>query len=332
MIKHSIRTLRSPRLLCAAVAAVAALTAPCAAQAAYPSKPIRIIVPFTPGTGVDNIARAVGQKLTERLGVAVVVENKTGVAGNLGAKYVGLAAPDGYTLLATSNNLTINANLYPDPEFNAMKSLAPLSIGAWGNSTLVERPDLKINSLADLITYAKANPGKLTFASAGVGSPMHIQLEEFQELTGTKFTHIPYKGTGPAEVDVMGGHVDLAFLATHTVAPNVLNGHIKAIAVGADTRHPVLPNVPSFGEQGYPKFSTAMWYGFLAPHGTPPEILDKLNKEIVAILAMPDVKGSLEKTGLTVRATSPQEMEDVMQREYTEFGKVIKEANIKAEQ
>jgi tripartite-type tricarboxylate transporter receptor subunit TctC len=333
MFKFVISNLRRPRALCAAVGALALIAAlPCAAAGEYPNHPIKMIVPFTPGTGVDNIARAVGQKMTERMGVAVVVENRTGVAGNLGAKLVGVAAPDGYTLLATSNNLTINANLYPDPEFNAMKNLVPLTIGAWGNATLVARPGLPINTLPELIAYAKANPGKLTFASAGVGSPMHMQLEEFQAMTGTRFTHVPYKGTGPAEVDVMGGHVDLAFLATHTVAPNVLNGHVKAIAVGAPQRHRVLPDVPSFGELGYPQFNSDMWYGFLAPAGTPPAVVDKLSRQMIAILALPDVKETLEKTGLTVHATTPEEMKAVMQREYQDFGKLIRDAHIQVQE
>jgi tripartite-type tricarboxylate transporter receptor subunit TctC len=302
-----------------------------AADPAYPNKTIKLIVPFTPGTGIDNIARAVGEKMTQRMGAPVVVENRTGVAGNLGAKDVGLAAPDGYTLLVTSNNLTINANLYHTKDFNAMTDLVPLSIGAWGNSTLVAAPGLPFNTLPELIAYAKSNPNKLTFASAGIGSPMHIQFEQFEAATGTLFVHVPYKGTGPALADLMGGHVDLAFLATHTVAPSVLSGRLKAIAVGSDKRHRVLPNVPSFAEQGVPGFSTDMWYGFLAPRGTPLGIVSKLNSEIVSILAIPEVKSNLEKTGLEVRATTPAEMGAVMKREYEEFGAVIKKSNIKVE-
>jgi tripartite-type tricarboxylate transporter receptor subunit TctC len=312
---------------------LAAFAAPVAsADEAYPTKPIKLIVPFTPGTGIDNLARAVGAKMTERMGEPVVVENRTGVAGNLGAMFVGRSPGDGYTLLVTSNNLTINANLYPNPEFNAMTDLVPLAIGAWGNSTLVARPTLKINTLPELIAYAKANPGKLTFASAGVGSPMHIQLEQFQEATGTRFLHVPYKGTAPALADLMGGHVDLAFLATHTVAENILSGQVKAIAVGAGQRHRVLPKVPSFAEEGLPGFSTAMWYGFLAPHGTPPDVIAKLNREIVAILALPDVKSTLEKTGLDVRATTPDEMGAVLKKEYASFGAIIQKTHMKVEQ
>ncbi|WP_326540630.1 Bug family tripartite tricarboxylate transporter substrate binding protein [Pseudorhodoferax sp.] len=312
--------------------ALVAAWAPPASADGYPSKPIKMIVPFTPGTGIDNIARAVGAKMTERLHEAVVVENRTGVAGNLGAKMVGQAVADGHTLLVTSNNLTINAHLYQDKDFDAMRDLVPLSIGAWGNSTLVARPNLKINTLAELIAYAKANPSQLTFASSGVGSPMHIQLEQFQAATGLRFQHVPYKGTAPAAADLMGDHVDLAFLATHTVAPNVLSGKLKAIAVGAQNRHRVLPNVPSFGELGLTNVSTDMWYGFLAPRKTPPEVLAKLNSEIVAILAMPDVKASLEKTGLEVRATSADEMTTVLRKEYEDFGVVIRKTNMKAEQ
>ena len=312
--------------------ALATLLAMPASADTFPSKPIKLIVPFTPGTGIDNLARAVGEKMTQRLGEPAVVENRTGVAGNLGAKVVALSPADGYTLLVTSNNLTINAHLYQDKDFHAMKDLAPLAIGAWGNSTLVTRPNLNINSLAELIAYAKANPGKLTFASSGVGSPMHIQFEQFQAATGTQFQHVPYKGTGPAVADLMGGHVDVAFLATHTIAPNVLGGKLKALAVGSKTRHRVLPDVPSFGELGMPGFSTDMWYGFLAPRNTPPDVMTKLNNEIVAILALPDVKAALEKTGLEVRATSAAEMGTVLKKEFDDFGAVIRKTNMKADQ
>jgi tripartite-type tricarboxylate transporter receptor subunit TctC len=316
--------------LCAVVCTVAAFSA--SAADPYPSKPIRLIVPFTPGTGIDNLARAVGAEMTKQWGVAVVVENRTGVAGNLGAKLVALAPPDGYTLLVTSTNLTIDANMFPDKDFSAQKDLAPLSIGAWGNSTLVARPGLNINTLPELIAYAKANPDKLTFASSGVGSPMHAQLEEFQVATGTHFRHIPYKGTAPAVVDLMGGQVDLAFLASHTIAPNVQSGKLKAIAVGAPARHRMLPNVPSFGELGLTGVSTSMWYGFLAPKGTPPAIIDKLNAEIVAILAIPDVKQTLEKTGLDVKPTSPEEMGKELNKEYAEFGALVTKTGMRTEE
>lgn len=320
------------KLLGASLMLLAALAAPAHAEDKYPDKPIKLIVPFTPGTGVDNIARAVAENLQQRLGSPVVVDNRIGVAGNLGAKMVGQSPADGYTLLVTSNNLTINANLYPDKDFHAMKDLAPITIGAWGNSTLVASPALKVNTLAELIELAKAKPGTLTYASAGIGSPMHIQFEQFQALTRTKFRHIPYKGTGPALTDLMGGHVDVAFLATHTVAPTVQAGRLKALAVGAEKRNRVLPNVPSFGELGFRNFSTEMWYGFLAPKNTPPAILATLNRELVAILGLPDVKAGLEKTGLEVRATTPAEMATVMNKEYVGFGDIIQKSNIKAQE
>jgi tripartite-type tricarboxylate transporter receptor subunit TctC len=297
----------------------------------FPSRPIKLIVPFTPGTGMDNIARQVAEKMTARLGQPVVVENRLGTAGNLGAEMVAKAPADGHTLLVTASNLTITATLYPTPGFAPMTDLVPMTIAAWGNQTLVVNPKARFNTLAEFLAAAKAQPGKVTFASPGVGSPQHIALELFQQQAGVEFLHVPYKGTAPGVTDLIAGHVDAMLVATHTVMPYVTSGKLKALAVAAQSRHKTAPSLPSFGELGLKQFTTDAWYGFLAPRGTPPEILDKLTTEVRTILNLPDVRAALEKTGLEVRPSTPEEMRAVMQREFTEYGEIIRRNNIKAQ-
>ena len=313
----------------AALAAVALFAGGALAQD-FPNRTIKMIVPFTAGTGMDNIARQVGEKMHARLGQAVVVENRLGTAGNLGAEMVARAPADGYTLLVTASNLTITANLYATPGgFQPMNDLVPLAIAAWGNATLVVNPNSKANTLPEFLALAKSAPGKVTFASPGMGSPQHIALELFQQQAGVQFLHVPYKGTAPGITDLIAGHVDAMFVATHTVMPYVTSGKLKAIAVGSQSRHKAAPQLPSFGELGIKNFTTDAWYGFLAPKGTPQPVLDKLAGEIRAILNLPDVKGALEKTGLDIRPSTPEEMRAVMQREFTEYGEIIRKNNIK---
>ena len=314
----------------AAALAAAALFVGGALAQDFPNRTIKMIVPFTAGTGMDNIARQVGEKMHARLGQAVVVENRLGTAGNLGAEMVARAPADGYTLLVTASNLTITANLYATPGgFQPMNDLVPLAIAAWGNATLVVNPNSKANTLPEFLALAKSAPGKVTFASPGMGSPQHIALELFQQQAGVQFLHVPYKGTAPGITDLIAGHVDAMFVATHTVMPYVTSGKLKAIAVGSQSRHKAAPQLPSFGELGIKNFTTDAWYGFLAPKGTPQPVLDKLAGEIRAILNLPDVKGALEKTGLDIRPSTPEEMRAVMQREFTEYGEIIRKNNIK---
>ncbi|WPB57177.1 tripartite tricarboxylate transporter substrate binding protein [Xylophilus sp. GOD-11R] len=304
-----------------------ALALPAVAQD-YPSKAVTLVVPFTAGTGIDNLARAFSERQSRKTGQAYVVENKVGVAGNLGAAYVAHQPGDGYTLLVTSNNLTINNALYKNMKFDARTDLVPLAIGAWGSSTLVINPALPIRTVAELVAYAKANPDKLSYASAGVGSPMHIQFEQFEAATGTKFVHVPYKGTAPAIADLIGGHADVGFIATHSVAQTVKAGQLRALAVGAAERSKVLPDVRTFKEEGFSDFRTDMWYGFLAPKGTSPALVTKISQDIADTLAVPEIKASLEKTGLEVRYTAPDKMETVLNKEYTDFAKIISTNNI----
>lgn len=317
------------RILSTALLSFSALAVAPAAALEYPTQPIRIVVPYTPGTGMDNIARVLGEKLQPRLGQAIVVENRTGVAGHLGAEQVARAAPDGHTLLMTASNLTITATLYASPTFDAMEDLVPVGIAATGTASLAVNPAKGYNSVAELIAAAKANPGQLTFASAGVGSPSHLQLAQFEHATGTTFMHVPYKGTAPGVNDLLGGHVDAMFVATHTLKPYVDTGRLKSLGVDSDERSPVAPDVPSFAELGL-KNTFAAWYGLLAPKGTPPEIIARLNKEMGEILTMPDVKAQLEGTGLQIHPSSPEAMREWMQNEYRTYKEIIEKNGITA--
>ena len=325
---------RTTRLISLSIAAVLAGTSLCTSMlsaAEFPTRPLRFIVPFTPGTGMDSIARLVGEKLHPRLGQPVVVENRTGLAGHIGAEQAARAPADGHTLLVTARNISITAALYQTPGFNPGTDLSALMIAAWGTNSVIATPGAKFNSLSELLAQAKANPGRITFASAGVGSPSHIALELFQQATDTQFLHVPYKGTGPAVTDLIAGHVQVAFMATHTIMPFVNRGQLKAIAVARATRHRVAPNVPSFVEEGVKNFVDEGWYGFMLPRGVPTEVQNKLHGEIRSILLLPDVKANLEKIGLDVRPSSIEEMRLWLQKEQADFAAIIRKNGIKGD-
>ncbi|GGX22824.1 hypothetical protein GCM10007242_32710 [Pigmentiphaga litoralis] len=302
------------------------------AQAAdFPTHGLRFVVPFSPGTGMDRIARLVGEDLTAKWGQPVVVENRLGAAGHIGAQTVAQSAADGYTVLVTASNISITATLLRSPSFDAMNDLAPLLIAGYGDSTLVVSSKARFNSLADVLQYARANPGKLTFATPGTGSPMHIQMALFEQVAGVKFLHIPYKGTAPAITDLIGGQVDMMFVATHTVMPYVTAGQLKAIAVAAPKRNPLTPNIPSFADEGVNDISTEAWYGFMVPAKTPPDVARKLYEGIAAALHKPAIKGDLQKFGLNVKPSTQDEMRQIVRAEYERYAAVIKQNNIAAE-
>jgi len=310
----------------------ALLATPAAAQTAaqFPNKNIRFIVPFTAGTGMDQIARRVGDEIQKRWGQGVVIENRLGASGHVGAQLVAQAPADGHTLVVTARNLTITASLFNTPGFSPQKDLTPITIAAWGTSTLVTGANSKFNSLTELIAMAKANPGKMNFASAGIGSPSHLALENLQAITGAKFLHVPYNGTAPVVNALISGEVDVALLASHTMVPHVNGGKLKAVAAAGQERNRSFPNVPSFAEFGYKNFSDGAWYGFLAPAATPADIVQKWQTEIAAILKTPGVMGPLEKLGLDVRPSTSAEMAKQLQGEYELYADIIKKNNIKA--
>jgi tripartite-type tricarboxylate transporter receptor subunit TctC len=288
----------SPALTCCAVAAALALgaTAPAAAQA-FPTRPVRLVAGFTAGGGVDIGSRIFAAVLTERWGQQVVVENRVGAGGVLAAEHVAHAPPDGYTLLACSLNDVLAPLLYKNLGYDPVKDFAPVSTTATLPNILVINPKLPFRTVGELIAYAKANPGKLTYGSSGVGASLHLTMELFKSMAGVDIVHIPYKGGAAALADVIGGHVDMMFgNATEQVA-TIRSGQLRGLGVSSLTRHPALPDVPTIAEF-VPGFELITWYGVCAPAGVPTAILDKLNADIVAAVESPEYRRSAAEQGI----------------------------------
>jgi tripartite-type tricarboxylate transporter receptor subunit TctC len=297
----------------------------------WPSQPIRLIVGFTPGTGIDIIARSVGPKLAERLGQPVVVENKPGASGNIGTDLVAKAKPDGYTLLVTVSTYAMVPGLMKSLPFDPAKDLEPVALSAWGTLLLAATPSAKIDSVAALIQNAKANPGKLNYGSPGVGTPHHLSMELFKNVTGTQIVHVPYKGTAGALTDLLGGQIATMFVPIHVALPHVKAGKLVALAVGSPKRHPSAPELPTLAEAGVSGVDVDMWYGFMAPKGTPREIVAKLNTELKAIMALPDIQSSFTTQGLDPASSTPEEFQSLVERDIARWTKVIAEAKIQPE-
>ena len=319
------------RLLSAAAALCAAVLSPPASAQAPGAAPIKLIVPFTPGTGIDLIARQVGPKLAERLGRPVVVENRTGASGNLGTEAVVRAAADGSTLLVTVNTLVMNRALYPSLAFDPLRDLDPVSITSWGQLVLVAHPKTGIGSAQDLIARAKARPGALNYGSPGNGTPHHLAMELVKNQAQVFITHIPYRGTGPAVTDLLGGQIDVMFLPIHVALQHVKAGSLRALAISSDKPHPLLPDVPPLRELKLGNLDVDMWYGVLAPKGTPRPLVERLNAELKAILALPEVKNAFETQGMTPAHNSPQEFGALIERDAQRWAQVIKAQRITAD-
>jgi tripartite-type tricarboxylate transporter receptor subunit TctC len=317
-------------LIAAALAAAAVAAAPAAAQT-YPSQPIKFIVPFTPGTGMDTIARTVAPKLGERLGHPVVVDNRPGASGNIGAEQAAKSPADGHTVLVTANTMLIAAHLYKSVPYDPMTDFMPVSLGAWGTLLLVANPKSGIESVQDLVAKAKANPGKITYASPGIGTPHHMSMELFRERTGLDMLHVPYKGSAGALTDLLSGEVNVGFVPVHVAMPQIKAGKLKPLAAGAKQRHPNAPDVPTLEELGYKGVDVEMWYAFYVPKGTPPAVVAKLNAEMRAILAQPDVKAQFDKVGLDVASSSPEDLAALMQKDNPRWRDVIRKNNITAQ-
>ena len=313
-----------------ALVLAAALVLPAHAQK-YPSAPIHFVVPFTPGTGMDTIARTVGQKMTDRLKEPVVVENKPGASGNIGTAEVSRAKADGHTLLVSANTILMAAKLYKSVPYDPINDFAPISLSAWGTLLLAANPKANINSVQELIQQAKAKPGKINYGSPGVGTPHHMAMELFKDLTGTDLTHVPYKGSAGAVTDLLSGEINVMFVPIHVAMPYVKSGKLKALAVGSAKRHPTAPDLATLQELGIKGAEVDMWYAFLAPKSTPPDVIAKLNSELRAILDMPDVKATFDKVGLQAASSSPDELRSLMQKDYKRWAEVIDKRNIRAE-
>jgi len=316
-----------------AVSAIAALAAAgAAAQSPAPAQaPLRLVVPFTPGTGIDLIARTVGPKLGERLGRPVVVDNRAGASGNIGTEAVVRAKPDGQTLLVSVNTLVMNASLYPRLPFDPVKDLVPVTLTSWGQLLLVANPKAGFTSAGDLIRAAKARPGRINYASPGVGTPHHLSMELFKATNGVFLTHIPYRGTAGAVTDVLGGQVDTMFLPIHVALPHVKAGKLVALGIGSDKRHPLLPDVPTLDEARAGKVNVAMWYGVFAPPGTSPEVVARLNSELKDILALPEVRTAFMTQGMDPASSTPAEFQRLVQQDAGRWAALIKSQGITAD-
>ena len=302
-----------------------------AAQAAYPDRAVTLVVPFTAGSGSDIIARIVGPRLAERWRAPVVVDNKPGASGNIGAEAVARAAPNGYTLLMAINTLTMAPNLYKKPPFDPVTDFAPVMKMAVANFCMVANPAVTANDLAGLVALAKARPGQINYASPGNGTPHHLAMELLKLQTGTHLTHVPYKGIAGATTDLMGGQVQVMFASLHSVLPQVKAGKLKLLGV-TGARSPLAPGVPSFREQGM-DFMDAVdaWYALLAPAGTPPELIARLHQDVSAVLALPEVRDQLANQGLTLQTSSPEQLAALLRSDLARWRKVIGEAKIVAD-
>jgi tripartite-type tricarboxylate transporter receptor subunit TctC len=320
----------------AAMMFAALAAAGAAAQSTSPAAPsqgtlLRLIVPFTPGTGIDLIARTVGPKLSERLGRPVVVDNRVGASGNIGTEAVVRAAPNGSTLLVSVNTLVMNRSLYPQLPFDPVKDLVPVSLTSWGQLLLVAHPQAGYRSAASLVADAKRRPGAINYASPGVGTPHHLSMELFKSKAGVFLTHIPYRGTGPAVTDLLGGQVQAMFLPIHVALPHVKAGKLVALGIGSDKRHRLLPQVPTLAEAGAGNVNVDMWYGIFAPTGTPPELVARLNRELNEILATPEVRTAFETQGMDPATSTPEEFRRLVEQDAERWAQLIKAQHITAD-
>jgi tripartite-type tricarboxylate transporter receptor subunit TctC len=316
-------------LLLKAAGLVLALTTFAAAQD-YPTKPVRLIIPFPPGGINDTVGRMVATHLSSRLGKQVVVDNRGGAGGTVGTELAANAPKDGYTLLIISLAHAVNPWLYK-LAYDPIKSFAPIAIIAAAPNVIVVHPSLPVHSVKELVALAKEKPGQVQYASAGVGSFMHLGGELFKLAAGVDLLHVPFKGAGPAMVDLLGGHTKVAFATTVTAPPHIRSGKLRALGLGADKRHPLLPEVPTVAEAGVPGYEVANWIGIVAPAGTPPALVDRLNKEISAIQDLPDVQKQFATEGAEVVRMTPADFGTFMATEMAKWERVVREGGIKAE-
>lgn len=312
-------------IVCAA--AMAAIAAPAAAQE-FPVRPIRIIVAYTPAGATDILARAVGQKMSEHWGQSVIVDNRPGAAGNIGTEIAAKAAADGYTLLmATAGSHGINPGLYRKLAWSP-KDFTAVSLVANVPNILVVNNALPIKSVKELIAYAKANPGKLSYGSPGLGSTAHLSMELFKSMTGTNLIHVPYKGSAGVMADVMSGQIAVTMDNIPPYLPQVRAGKIRALAVSPAKRTPAAPDIPTVAEAGVPGYESVAWFGLVAPSGTPKTVIDKLAAETQRILKLPDVHERIASLGAEVVGSSPEDFNAFITSEMAKWAKVIKEAHV----
>ena len=321
------------RVGCALAVALIAATAaiPASAQVPYPSRSIRIVVPYTAGTGIDILARVTGEKLSERLKAPIVIDNRPGASGNIGTEAVSKASPDGYTLLMTASTHVTNAALQASVPYDPAKSFTPIGPTAIGNLALVVHPSVPARTVQELVALAKAEPGKLNYASPGSGTPHHLAMELFKLHFSVDLTHVPYKGTAGAVTDLLGGQVQVMFLPVHVALGHAQAGKLRMLAAGGAHRSPVTPDVPSLADVGVTDIDVDIWYAMLAPAGLPKEQVALLNAEMNAILADPEVRETLLKQGLNPTPGRPEDLARLIDTDLERWTKIVRTAHIKAD-
>ena len=316
----------------AAFCAVATLHAAGVAAQAWPAKPIRLMVPFPPGGSTDIVARIVAQKLSERLGQPIVIENRGGAGGTIGTALIAKSAPDGYNLAVASTSTHVVApGVYAKLDYDPVKDFAPVGLMAVSPYLLVVNPSVPAKTLQELVVLAKKQPGKLNYASAGVGSTTHLAMEMLKSASGTYMLHIPYNGNGPAGTAVIGGQVEVLFGSLPALLPHAKSGRARALAVGTPKRSPSLPDIPTVAESGYAGFDASLWLAIVAPAGTPQAIIDRLNKELVALVAAADTREALDKAGAEPLTGTPADLAAMIRDGVPKYAKIIKASGIKPE-
>jgi len=308
----------------------AALFAFCASAFAqgYPAKPIHIIAPFPAGGGYDFLSRLLGAEMSKTFGQPVIVENKAGANGNIGTDFVAKSAPDGYTLLMGGNSpISLNVSLYPKLPFDPVKDFEAISRVATQPNLFAAHPTVPVKSVADLMRYAKANPGKITYASNGNGSPQHLAAEQLKQMAGIDMVHVPYKGAAPTAAALLAGEVSVAFNVILLPLPHVQTGKLTGLAVASSRRSPLAPDIPTLTELGYP-IDIDTWYGLVAPAGTPQDIIAKLNGETIRILNLPELKERTRSQGIELGGSTSAEFAAFIKADIAKWGKVIREAHI----
>ncbi len=316
-------SLRPRQFLTLAAASLSLLITGVQAQSAYPSKPIRLVVPFSAGGSTTLLARMLAERLGQNLGQPIIIDNRAGAGGNVGMEHVARSEPDGYTLLMGPVGLAINPSLYPKMSFDPQKDFAPIGLYTGVPNLLVVHPSVPARNITELIAHARANPGKLTYASSGVGTSSHLAAELLKATSGAFILHIPYRGGAPAMQDLMGGQVHMLFEQVPTVLPEVLGNRVRAIGVTSAKRLPNAPDIPAIGES-LKGFEMNVWFGILAPKGTPPQIVTRLNSEMLKVLAEPSFQAQLARVGATPMGSSPAEFSRFLASETTRWGQVVK--------
>ncbi|ASC67923.1 LacI family transcriptional regulator [Achromobacter denitrificans] len=324
-LRHALNTLV---LACAGLAMLGGATA--ARADGYPERPVKWIVPFPPGGAMDSIARTLGESMGKQLNTSFIVENRAGAGGNIGAASVARAKPDGYTILIVANGMAVNPALYADLNYDPIKDFAPISLLAVVPNVLVTNPARTgANSVQDVIAKAKAQPNHYTYASAGVGTSIHLAGELFLSMANVEMLHVPYKGSGPAIADLLGGQVDYMFDSITSAKPHIEAGKLRALGVTTRKRSAALPDVPTIAESGLPGYELMPWFAAFAPAGTPPEVVTKLNAAMRQALADPKVRATLDSIGAESIGGSPEELRDYLGRETAQWKTLVKERGIK---